>query len=77
MSRVPSIHCQSSLSQGLHQIRYSMSLSSIGDRMKDGFEFGSAVRLPAAFRFENGTRHRVAARKRAIEKMYRPRFRCT
>ena len=22
--------------------------------MKDGFEFGSAVRLPAAFRFENG-----------------------
>jgi len=34
----------------LLQIRCSMSLSSIGDRMKDGFKFGSAVRLHVGFR---------------------------
>ena len=54
MSRVPSRQCQSSPSQGLHQIRYGMSLSSTGDRMKDGFKFGSAVRLHVGFEFENG-----------------------
>ncbi len=50
MTSVPYIHSQSSPSQGLHQIRCSMSLSSIGDRMKDGFKFGSAVRLHVGFR---------------------------
>ncbi len=45
MVHVSSKHSQSSLSQGLYQIRYSMASSSTGDRMKDGFKFGSAVRL--------------------------------
>jgi hypothetical protein len=49
MASVPSNHSQSMLSQGSHQIRYSMSLSSIGNSMKDGFKFGSAIRLDAGF----------------------------
>ncbi|MFO0381670.1 MAG: hypothetical protein ACK506_08190 [Pirellula sp.] len=49
MSRVPSNHSQSSLSQGSHQIRYSMSSSSTGDSLDDGFNVGSAVRLNAGF----------------------------
>jgi hypothetical protein len=42
---VPSVHSQSSLSQGLHKNRYSMSLSSTDDRMDYGFRFGCFVRL--------------------------------
>jgi hypothetical protein len=49
MASVPSNHSQSMLSQSLHQIRYSMLLSIIGDRMKDGFKFGCSVRLDAGF----------------------------
>ncbi len=63
MSSVPSVQCESSRSQGLQQVRYSMSSSRTGDRMRDGFMFASAGRLYEAFRFENDNHHRVAAKK--------------